>query len=677
MEFATTPPLSSYLVAFGVGPFDVVDGGSAGKNRVPLRYITPKGRGAEAAYAAQVTPDLLVLLEEYFGRPYPFAKLDSMVIPVTVNFGAMENAGLITYRSSLMLAPHGSIDERFQQRYASIAAHEIAHQWFGNLVTMNWWNDIWLNESFATWMARKVVARFNPSWEEQAGRLHERNEAIAVDRLESTRQIRQAVERQDDLSNAFDRITYSKGGAVLTMFESWLGEERFRAGVRRYLDKHAFANASAEDFFAALAQSDQELARAFQSFVEQPGVPQVAHGLECSDGRAALTLAQKRFRPLPSASAAQQQAWRIPVCVRYAGQDGAAPLCHLLDTATARIPLPGASHCPAWVLPNPGGIGYYLSTLSAPLLTVLESMSPTAAESAALLSDLDLLARAGAFPYDQVLGFAAAQSGGPPQAALAAVAVLHGMHPALLEGEEKSSFATWLRKHFGERARSLGWLPRADESDATQRLRRALLPLLADVGADAELRAKAQTLAKAWLKGEQALGGMRLPLLGSAARNADATFFEALAGKAKQALDSSERNDVYQALGVIADPVLRELAFLLVLDPGHDARESVSILQNAANSGDYAVSLQAFLQSRYDELLSRLPADYGARLPELGRLLCDANARNAFEAWFAPRAKKYPGGIRNFAQALESIDICLASRTAQRKPLANFLVDAH
>ena len=128
------PPLSSYLVAFGVGPFDVVDGGSAGKNRVPLRYITPKGRGAEAAYAAQVTPDLLVLLEEYFGRPYPFAKLDSMVIPVTVNFGAMENAGLITYRSSLMLAPHGSIDERFQQRYASIAAHEIAHQWFGNLV---------------------------------------------------------------------------------------------------------------------------------------------------------------------------------------------------------------------------------------------------------------------------------------------------------------------------------------------------------------------------------------------------------------------------------------------------------------------------------------------------------------------------------------------------------------
>ncbi|MFC6520245.1 M1 family metallopeptidase [Undibacterium arcticum] len=249
IRFAPTLPLPSYLIALGVGPFDVVDGGTAGMNKTALRYITPKGRAAEAAYAAKVTPEILHLLEDYFGRPYPYAKLDSMAIPITVNFGAMENAGLITYRSNILLHPADREDERAQRRYVSIAAHEMAHQWFGDLVTMAWWNDLWLNESFATWMSRKVTEKFNPAWDAQAQREDERINAIHTDRLASTRQIRQTIAKPDDLANAFDGITYDKGGAVLSMFESWLGEQRFRDGVRHYLKQHEHGNATAEDFF--------------------------------------------------------------------------------------------------------------------------------------------------------------------------------------------------------------------------------------------------------------------------------------------------------------------------------------------------------------------------------------------------------------------------------------------
>ncbi|MFD2271936.1 M1 family metallopeptidase [Undibacterium arcticum] len=248
IRFAPTLPLPSYLIALGVGPFDVVDGGTAGMNKTALRYITPKGRAAEAAYAAKVTPEILHLLEDYFGRPYPYAKLDSMAIPITVNFGAMENAGLITYRSNILLHPADREDERAQRRYVSIAAHEMAHQWFGDLVTMAWWNDLWLNESFATWMSRKVTEKFNPAWDAQAQREDERINAIHTDRLASTRQIRQTIAKPDDLANAFDGITYDKGGAVLSMFESWLGEQRFRDGVRHYLKQHEHGNATAEDF---------------------------------------------------------------------------------------------------------------------------------------------------------------------------------------------------------------------------------------------------------------------------------------------------------------------------------------------------------------------------------------------------------------------------------------------
>jgi len=218
-DFGTTRPLPSYLVALAVGPYDVVEGGTAGSRNTPLRYFAPKGRGKELRYVAQATPRIVELEEEYFGRPYPFEKLDQVVIPQTVGFGAMENAGMITYAANLLLATPREETGRFRRSYVGVASHEIAHMWFGDLVTLAWWDDTWLNEAFATWVAQKVVPQFNPEWDDGSSVGSSRKRSIGADRLASARRIRNPVNVKTDIEGEFDGITYQKGAAVLAMFE--------------------------------------------------------------------------------------------------------------------------------------------------------------------------------------------------------------------------------------------------------------------------------------------------------------------------------------------------------------------------------------------------------------------------------------------------------------------------
>ncbi|MBC7977845.1 MAG: M1 family peptidase, partial [Myxococcales bacterium] len=284
IEFAQTKPLPSYLVAFGVGPFDVV---GAGKTRggKPVRVLTLQGRAAEAAYAAKTSAPLIDLLEELFGSPYPYEKMDMLSIPITVGFGAMENAGLITYTETLMLIDPKRASREREYRWISVAAHEIAHQWFGNLVTMAWWDDIWLNEGFANWVGRKIAARFEPSWHEERAEVGQRNEALEADSLVSARQIRQPIAVPDDILNVFDGITYNKGASVLNMFEGYVGSDVFQRGVRAYLAQHTFRNATSTDFAAAIsAAAGKDVGPAFATFLEQPGTPELTATLVCDQG---------------------------------------------------------------------------------------------------------------------------------------------------------------------------------------------------------------------------------------------------------------------------------------------------------------------------------------------------------------------------------------------------------
>ncbi len=323
VRFARTRPLPSYLVAFAVGPFELVDLGVAGERKTPLRIAVPRGLKPGADYAAKTAPELFAAAERWFGIPYPYEKLDLLAVPFF--FGAMENAGLITFGRDLLLARPGEDSLERRRRYAVFCAHEIAHQWFGDLVTMAWWDDTWLNESFASWMENKIVGPWKPEWNLDAARVDERAKAMSRDSFASARKIHQPIASSDDIASAFDRITYSKGSAILSMFERWVGQEKFRRGVRRYLEAHAWGSATTGDFLAAMSEeAGAEFAPAFSTFIEQPGVPLVTMDLACEPGAAAnLGILQKRYLPLGSTGKADHQ-WQIPLCVRYGGDAGPA-----------------------------------------------------------------------------------------------------------------------------------------------------------------------------------------------------------------------------------------------------------------------------------------------------------------------------------------------------------------
>jgi cytosol alanyl aminopeptidase len=287
--YATTRPLPTYLIAFAVGPLDKVDYGELPPNEIrarplPLRGFAARGKGHLLDYALANTQGILEVQERYFGSPFPYEKLDIVAVP-DFAAGAMENVGLITYREQLLLLDDNAAMSQ-RRAYASVHAHELAHQWVGNLVTPRWWDDIWLNESFATWMGNKTVHAWrsdfgygNASFLGALGVMH-------ADALTSARQIREPIRSNHDIATAFDGITYRKGGGVLEMFESWLGEERFRAGVRLHMERFADSVADANDFMTSLAEGsgDDEVVAAFRSFLEQPGVPLVTATVSCDDG---------------------------------------------------------------------------------------------------------------------------------------------------------------------------------------------------------------------------------------------------------------------------------------------------------------------------------------------------------------------------------------------------------
>ena len=402
VRFAETRPLPSYLVAFAVGKWQSVGLGRVGMKPTPMSIIVPQGRVADAAFVARAYPQIFARLEDWFGIPYPYEKLDQIAIPLTVGF-AMENVGLITYGSTNLLAKPGAATPRFRHAAANIGAHEMAHQWFGNLVTTQWWDDIWLNEAFATWFAAKMVDQWQPDYERGAGRSVERAQAIDEDMLASARRIREPIASRGDILNAFDSITYQKGATVIGMFEGWIGEEPFQRGVRSYLAARRDGNATVDDFLGALGTASQRpVAPAFATFLDQNGVPQVEVKLQCGAGGAKLALSQRRLTPLGTKDAAGQR-WQIPVCARYGRGTTTRQSCTLLTDVSAALELQGG--CPAFVFANAGGRGYYVPSYDAEMLARLgadrHALSPP--EYASLLYDLRALVRAGSLSGAEAL----------------------------------------------------------------------------------------------------------------------------------------------------------------------------------------------------------------------------------------------------------------------------------
>ncbi len=677
LRFAATPPLPSYLLAFAVGEFEVREAGNTGPtSQTPLRFFAPAGRSGDAAYAAKVTGPIVERLEAYFGLPHPYPKLDSLAIPVTVNFGAMENAGLVTYASTVLLAAPAEQTPLFERDYVATAAHELAHQWFGNLVTMAWWDDLWLNESFASWMGDRITAELMPAWGWDTAVLESRAQAMRTDRLVSSRRIAEPVRNDDELANVWDSITYQKGQVVLAMFEQWLGPDRFQAGVRRYMARHAWGHATGDDFAAALAVEDSTLPAALRSFTHQPGIPRIAVELLCSDGPPRLQLSQSRLLALGSVAASGVRgdapaalpaaSWQVPMLIRTPA--GTTRL--LLDSADATLALPDTD-CPAWVQANAGGLGYYRAAYPSPLTAALMARPDLpVAERLAGLDDARGLSEAGDLSAAAMLALAEAQAGHPDRRVVEqALTVLRAARPLVdtAQPAQVAAYAARWQRAVGDRGRALGWQPQVGDSDDTRLLRADLVPALADLGADAGLRTEARALAGRWLADPGSLdAALRGAVLRSAALEGDADLFDALRAALARSSNRAERGDLLAALGSFRSPALAGRARDLLLEASLDIREVQRPVMSAHNADPLLRDgLLQFVQQHHAALAARLGPDVPAWLPGYFSRACSPGAAARIQAVFAPHAARYPGGQRALAQSLEAVRLCSAWKANQ------------
>ena len=677
VKFKATPPLPSYLIALAVGPFDVVDADSVGKT--PVRVIVPRGKAPEAKEAAAAIPQLLKLLEQYTGIPYPYDKLDSVVIPIS-NF-AMENAGLITYGESMLLADPAGDTINHHREMATLCAHEMAHQWFGDLVTTAWWDDTWLNEAFATWMETRLTGEWKPDWHMDVAQVNVRLGAMRLDQLSSARRVRQPIESNDDIANAFDDITYEKGAAVIEMFEKWLGPDTFRDGVRLYLKQHAWGNATAADFEAAMSvAAGRNVAPVFDSFLDQAGVPEVTVTLDCGS-QPKVVLEQKRS--VPAGSPDDPEIWQIPVCMAYESDGAVHHQCDVLSEKQSKVALKSASVCPAWLSADDRETGYYQSHYQGNLLTELLSGNGrhlTAAEKVGVLGEVNALVGTGDVSPRAALELVPEFSHDPAWQVVQAAADIAG----LLRREDvpaglREKGRRFIQQQFGDRAVTLGWVAKPDESDDTRLLREKLVPFVTAASGEKELIDQAERLAERWLKDRDGIAPEMVgPVLNVAAEFGSSDLFHHLRAAAIAERDHLVRERMIEALGLFRNPSLTRASLDLLLSKDFDSREAFyPLLFGPLTYAETRDLPFQFVKQHLDQLLARIPReagdDYAANLPEVGGAFCDASRRAELDAFFSSRVKSYTGGPRTLAQTLEGIDQCVAERHKMAPELSAFL----
>jgi len=669
VEFERTKPLPSYLVAFGVGPFDIVD---AGKTRggTPIRIIALAQRGAEAAWAAKTTAPLLDALEAWFGTPYPYPKLDMLTIPLTVGFGAMENAGLITFTETLILHDPKASKERLHD-WVVVATHEMAHQWFGNLVTMQYWEDIWLNEGFANWMEPKVTAVIDPTYREELADLDQRNGALDADALVSARRIRQPIETPDDIATAFDGITYNKGASVLNMFERYIGPATFQQGVRDYLKARAYGNATSKDFVstiaAAAAGKSGDLEAAFASFLDRPGAPELTATIRCGGNgdrtTARVELAQQRYLPLGAPTPPPQGPWSVPVCVAFdqAGKRGEA--CTLLTAATGALELPGRG-CPRWVMPNVDGRGYYRVRYATQQIVTLRDEAWDRLswnERRAVFFDVNAGISDGKVPLQLALSFIPKLLTGNDRFTIEPALALGKNLEWLVPDELRDKYEYWLRATYGAAATAAGFEAKDADTLDVESTRNGLLGAVAWTARDPALVAEAVRLAARYRELPQAIRGLVLTI----AVDARPELFEQVRKELYTEPDRSRRGELLDALGAARDPALHAKALALVLDPKLDIRETQRLLRSGSTEANRDAG-RAFFVANTATILARIPPDGTAgQVSELAWLFagsCKAAQRDEVVAYVKRTFEHLTGGPRNVAQAIESLDTCIAKR---------------
>ena len=552
VTFAETPPLPTYLVAVVAGPMagcpvEHVRG-------VPVRTWAVPEKADLTAFGQEAAVAVLARLEDYFDVPYGFGKLDQIGLP-DFEFGAMENAGLVTYRETALLLDPATASLPVKKRVAEVVTHELAHQWFGNWVTMAWWDDLWLNESFATWMAYKIVAGWKPEWRIWLDFDQGKAAALGLDALRSTHPIHAEVRNPEDMGEAFDLITYEKGGAVLRMIEAWLGEERFRQGIRRYMRRFARGNAVADDLWKALQEaSGQPVLDLANRWIRQPGFPLVGLAREGTKVR----LTQRRFLSEPGAREAGT--WPVPVVLRYSDERGPREQRLLLRESAVEVTL-DAEGPVRWVFGNAGSTGFYrvdhAANDRAALAANLDALRPE--ERIALLADEWALLRSGDRDPEPFLELLASFAGEQDRAVLdELVGRLGAVESRLPDPAARAGFRAFTAALLRPSLERAG-MDAASGEDGELRLRRAALVRgVAVVARDPAASAQLVARLDRFLAGERGAleSNLHDAAVAVAARDGDERRFAELRRLAREEKDPALLRRYRLGLALFEDPAL-------------------------------------------------------------------------------------------------------------------------
>ena len=565
LAFETSPKMSTYLLFFGLGDFDRATATSDG---IEFGVITQKGLVSQAQFALDSSQTIIREFNDYFGVPYPLPKLDNIASPGRSQFfGAMENWGAIfTFERILLLDPTLST-ESDKQRIFSTAAHEIAHQWFGNLVTMQWWDDLWLNEGFASWMAGRTTQNLHPEWKSELGAVISREYAMSFDAIASTHPVVQKIETVEQASQAFDSITYSKGAAIIGMLEGYVGAKAWRGGVRRYMKAHAYSNTRSDDLWREVeAAAGQPILAIAHDFTLQQGVPMISlDEVACESGKTTIRLSQGEFtkdRPLK-----KPLRWRVPVIATTIGNE---PVHALIEGGKGSMQLPG---CGA-VLLNAGQSGYYRSRYSADNFTAI-------AEQFAMLRPVDQL---GTLGNTSALGMAGLQ---PASDILALIKATPLDGNVKLWGRIAGELQTIDAYYEGDRIRQdkfrrfsisilrgvfkrFGWEAEGGESETDAILRADLIDTLANLG-DTEIINEARRRYAARKKDGEAMSrALYKTILGIVANHADKPTWEQMRVDAKAEKRAMIKDQLYLMLASAEDKGLAQRALEMALtdEPG-------------------------------------------------------------------------------------------------------------
>jgi aminopeptidase N/puromycin-sensitive aminopeptidase len=662
LKFAITPKMSTYLVAFLVGDFQCTTGESDG---VTIRSCSTPDKVALTPYSLEIAKYTLHYYNQYFGIPYPLKKLDLLALP-DFEAGAMENFGAITFRETALLIDPKTASVDAEKEIALTITHEMAHQWFGDLVTMQWWDNIWLNEGFATWMESKPVAAMHPEWNIDEYVVSGIDDALNLDALPTTRAIRARADTPSDINQMFDGISYGKASDVLLMVENYLGEETFRQGVHNYLAAHTYANATAEDFWGAqTTTSHKPVDKIMESLVAQPGAPILTFG---DRANGAIAVEQKRFYLSPSIVPDPAQKWTLPVCFKTSkGQD-----CQLLTAADSKLEAPRGG----LFFANADGKGYYRSAYPhseyAALLAQVET-GLTPAERISLIGNEWALARANKTPIGAYLDLAAAVKA--DHGAEVVGAALGGIDATYdrvaANAEERDALASWIRSTFAPQYARLA-PPAETDSANTRELRAQLFGFLGLHGKDPAIIAQAQEITARYLANPGSVDAtLGQAALAVAARNGDAQLFDRLQKIYETSTNPEYQEDSLRLLAEFENPALLQRSLDYAVSGKVRNQDAVIQFAIAMSIDENREQAWKYIQNNWDKVRAQFTTEMGAYLVRSTSSFCSADSRASVDTFFATH--KVAASDKALKHALESIDGCIELRKLQGPKLKQWL----